>query len=41
MFDGLDEIFSKDIYGRVIKEIHTFSNKYPQVSIIITSRIVG
>ena len=41
MFDGLDEIFSKDIYGRVIKEIHAFSNKYRNVSIIITSRLVG
>ncbi len=41
MFDGLDEIFNNDTYGRVIREIHAFSNKYKQVQIIITSRIVG
>lgn len=41
MFDGLDEIFNNDVRGRVITEIHAFSNKYPQVKIIVTSRVIG
>lgn len=41
MFDGLDEIFNNDLRGRVITEIHKFSNKYPQTKIIVTSRRIG
>jgi tetratricopeptide (TPR) repeat protein len=41
MFDGLDEIFNNDLRGRVITEIHAFSNKYPQTQIIVTSRRIG
>ena len=41
MFDGLDEIFNNDLRGRVITEIHAFSNKYPQTKIIVTSRRIG
>lgn len=41
MFDGLDEIFNNDVRGRVITEIHAFSNKYPQTKIIVTSRRIG
>jgi tetratricopeptide (TPR) repeat protein len=41
MFDGLDEIFNNDLRGRVIREIHAFSNKYPQTKIIVTSRRIG
>jgi tetratricopeptide (TPR) repeat protein len=41
MFDGLDEIFNNSLRGRVITEIHAFSNKYPQTKIIVTSRRIG
>ncbi|RCJ23613.1 hypothetical protein A6S26_02695 [Nostoc sp. ATCC 43529] len=39
MFDGLDEVF----YQRedVITDIHRFTNDYPDVQVIVTSRIIG
>jgi len=41
MFDGLDEVI--DIHDRstVVQEIINFTNRYPRVRVIVTSRIVG
>jgi hypothetical protein len=41
MFDGLDEIFDKHRRDGVITEIIAFTNKYPQVRVIVSSRSVG
>ncbi|MFA4849976.1 MAG: HEAT repeat domain-containing protein [Methanoregula sp.] len=40
-FDGLDEIFDVILRDEVINAIHRFINEYPQVPIIITSRVFG
>ncbi|MEH2256989.1 NACHT domain-containing protein, partial [Nostoc sp.] len=41
MFDGLDEIFESAKREEVITCIHRFTNEYPDVQVIVTSRIVG
>ncbi|MEH1862165.1 MAG: HEAT repeat domain-containing protein [Nostoc sp.] len=41
MFDGLDEIFESAKREEVITCIHRFTNEYPDVQVIITSRIIG
>lgn len=41
MFDGLDEIFDSHTRAGVVTEIIAFTNKYKQVRVIVTSRIVG
>jgi len=41
LFDGIDEIFDLDLRDRVVMDIHRFSNDYPQVQIITTSRRLG
>ena len=41
MFDGLDEIFDRGIRDDVVADIHRFSNDYPQVQIVVTSRVIG
>ncbi|MDJ0697476.1 HEAT repeat domain-containing protein [Mastigocoleus sp. MO_188.B34] len=41
MFDGLDEVFNPAKREDVITDIHCFTNKYPNVQIIVTSRIIG
>ncbi|HLO86032.1 MAG TPA: HEAT repeat domain-containing protein [Nostocaceae cyanobacterium] len=41
MFDGLDEIFDLGQREDVITDIHRFTNEYPQVQVIVTSRIIG
>lgn len=41
MFDGLDEIFDVGKREDVITDIHRFSNDYPDVKIIVTSRVIG
>jgi len=41
MFDGLDEIFDPAQREQVITDIHRFTNDYPQVRVIVTSRIIG
>ncbi|NJL09303.1 MAG: NACHT domain-containing protein, partial [Calothrix sp. SM1_7_51] len=41
MFDGLDEVFDPQIRSTVITEIIRFTNEYPKVRVIVTSRIVG
>ncbi|MEH2366353.1 MAG: HEAT repeat domain-containing protein [Nostoc sp.] len=41
MFDGLDEIFESTKREEVITSIHRFTNEYPDVQVIVTSRIIG
>ncbi|MEG4291877.1 HEAT repeat domain-containing protein [Microcoleus sp. D2B6] len=41
MFDGLDEIFDAGKREDVITAIHRFTNEYPRVQVIVTSRIIG
>ncbi|MEG4278536.1 HEAT repeat domain-containing protein [Microcoleus sp. MON1_C1] len=41
MFDGLDEIFDSGKREDVITAIHLFTNEYPRVRVIVTSRIIG
>ncbi len=41
MFDGLDEIFESPKREEVITCIHRFTNEYPDVQVIVTSRIIG
>ncbi|MCG6138095.1 MAG: HEAT repeat domain-containing protein [Nostoc sp. LLA-1] len=41
MFDGLDEVFDPGKREDVITDIHRFTNEYPNVQVIVTSRIIG
>ncbi|MBD2516290.1 HEAT repeat domain-containing protein [Nostoc sp. FACHB-973] len=41
MFDGLDEVFDPGDREDVITDIHRFTNDYPDVQVIVTSRIIG
>ena len=41
LFDGLDEVFDPARREEVITAIHRFSNEYPDVRIIVTSRVIG
>ncbi|MBW4494896.1 MAG: HEAT repeat domain-containing protein [Oscillatoria princeps RMCB-10] len=41
MFDGLDEVFDPKSREEVIADIHRFTNDYPNVRVIVTSRVIG
>ncbi|MDJ0688614.1 MAG: DUF1257 domain-containing protein [Xenococcaceae cyanobacterium MO_188.B32] len=41
MFDGLDEVFDLEQRDTVIAQIHDFTEDYPKVKVIVTSRIIG
>ncbi|MEH2399682.1 HEAT repeat domain-containing protein [Nostoc sp.] len=41
MFDGLDEVFDPGKREDIITDIHRFTNDYPDVQVIVTSRIIG
>ncbi|MGB3654494.1 MAG: NACHT domain-containing NTPase, partial [Rivularia sp. (in: cyanobacteria)] len=41
MFDGLDEVFDAGKRSDVITDIHRFTNEYPNVQVIVTSRVIG
>jgi predicted NACHT family NTPase len=41
MFDGLDEVFDPAKREDVISQIHSFTQTYPQVQVLVTSRIIG
>ncbi|MGQ4649781.1 HEAT repeat domain-containing protein [Lyngbya aestuarii] len=41
MFDGLDEVFEPVQRDEVITDIHRFTNDYPKVRVIVTSRVIG
>ncbi len=40
-FDGLDEIFDPDLRAEVIQSIAHIGFDYPQVRVIVTSRVIG
>ncbi|MBE9130105.1 NACHT domain-containing protein, partial [Coleofasciculus sp. LEGE 07081] len=41
MFDGLDEVFEPGKREDMITCIHRFTNEYPNVQVIVTSRVIG
>ncbi|MFN5515303.1 MAG: NACHT domain-containing protein [Cyanobacteriota bacterium] len=41
LLDGVDEIFDPALRDEVVTDIHRFSNDYPQVQVIVTSRWLG
>ncbi len=41
MFDGLDEVFEVEKRNRIVDQIHNFTQTYPTVKVILTSRIIG
>lgn len=40
MFDGLDEVFDRAKRENVIRDIICFTNEYPKVRVIVTSRVI-
>lgn len=41
LLDGLDEVFEASTRGLVVNDIQRFSSQYPNVPIVLTSRVVG
>jgi predicted NACHT family NTPase len=41
LLDGLDEVVDQQQRGKVLKQIHSFTQRYAQVSVIVTSRVIG
>lgn len=41
LFDGLDEIFDPGMRSNTIQRFKSFVRKYPQIHVIVTSRIAG
>ena len=41
MFDGLDEVFEVPKRNRIVAQIHNFTQNYPTVKVIVTSRVIG
>ena len=41
IFDGLDEIFDTEQRERITNQIVGFTNDYPKVRVIVTSRVIG
>jgi predicted NACHT family NTPase len=41
LFDGLDEVFEASKRDEVITEIIRFTQDYPQVRVLVTSRVIG
>ncbi|MEM8718096.1 MAG: NACHT domain-containing protein [Cyanobacteria bacterium P01_G01_bin.39] len=41
LFDGLDEVFEPSQREQVITEIIQFTQKYPEIKVIVTSRVIG
>lgn len=41
MFDGLDEVVDRQQRGTVLKQIHSFTQRYSQVPVVVTSRVIG
>lgn len=41
LFDGIDEVFDPALRDEVATDIHRFTNDYPQVRVIATSRWLG
>ncbi|MEO0705838.1 MAG: NACHT domain-containing protein, partial [Cyanobacteria bacterium J06649_5] len=41
LFDGVDEVFDPVLREAVVTDIHRFSNRYPVVQMVVTSRWLG
>ncbi|MFG6104866.1 NACHT domain-containing protein [Leptothoe sp. EHU-05/26/07-4] len=41
LFDGIDEVFDPVLRDEVVTDIHRFTNRYPNVQVIATSRWLG
>ena len=41
LFDGVDEVFDSKLREAVVTDIHRFSNRYPAVQMVVTSRWLG
>jgi predicted NACHT family NTPase len=41
MFDGLDEVFKPEQREDIINDIIRFTDEYPNVQVIVTSRVIG
>ena len=41
MLDGLDEVFDAGKREDVITDIHRFTKEYPNIQVIVTSRVIG
>jgi hypothetical protein len=41
LFDGIDEVFDPNLRDVVVTDIHRFTNDYPQVQVVATSRWLG
>ncbi|MEL7353939.1 MAG: NACHT domain-containing protein [Cyanobacteria bacterium P01_A01_bin.116] len=41
LFDGVDEVFDLKLKEVVVEDIYRFSNSYPKVQIVVTSRWLG
>ncbi|MBD2460233.1 HEAT repeat domain-containing protein [Oscillatoria sp. FACHB-1407] len=41
LFDGIDEVFDPQLREEVVTDLHRFTNDYPQVQAIATSRWLG
>ncbi|PZV17933.1 MAG: NTPase [Leptolyngbya sp.] len=41
LFDGIDEVFDPGLRDEVVTDIHRFTNDYPTVQVIATSRWLG
>ena len=41
LFDGIDEVFDSSLQDEVVTDIHRFTNDYPTVQVIVTSRWLG
>ncbi len=41
LFDGVDEVFDPQLREEVVTDIHRFTNDYPGVQVVVTSRWLG
>jgi len=41
LFDGIDEVFEPNLRDEVVTDIHRFTNEYPTVQVMVTSRWLG
>ncbi len=41
LFDGIDEVFDPNLRDVVVTDVHRFTNDYPQVQVVVTSRWLG
>ncbi|SCF49470.1 HEAT repeat-containing protein [Micromonospora matsumotoense] len=41
IFDGLDEVFEPRLRAEVTSQIEGFAARYPQVRVVVTSRVIG